>query len=342
MGEFTTLVYYEDKTLKKQIYNKYEINEECIIRHKKLKKPMTYHLFLGYHKVYPYDDTGKQMTLSVARAMLSTFVGPPPTPQHTADHIQSKNKTDNHLSNLRWTDESGQRTNQNRSDTQNNAFIIVHDGEEMTSNEWAERTGVHNETILKRARNENNTEWSFKTYDDLPGEIWKDVEKSETWKASNLGRVAYHSKHTRKVYSPEELYTYGGYPSIKINGTHRSVHSVVFQTFHPNEYDAMQKGEMVLHENDDKTECQNDKLRVGTRSQNTCDAHDNGKYDGKKNQRKTCMARKGDWSNPFDSLADAVKWLRTNTCYDQAVKSSISECLNGKRKSAYGYTWSSS
>jgi hypothetical protein len=43
------------------------------------------------------------------------------------------------------------------------------------------------------------------------------------------------------------------------------------------------------------------------------------------------MARKGEWSKPFDSLTEAVEWLQS-TCYKKADKPNISECLNEKRK----------
>jgi len=345
MDGYTTLVYYEDKTLKKQIYTKYEINKECVIRHKRTNKTLTYRLTDdGYYKVQPLDDTGKQKPLSVARTMLSTFVGPPPSPHHTADHIQSENKTDNRLENLRWFDKSGQSTNRNMPETLNSAFIIVHGGEELTSNEWAERIGVQSQTIRSYARNVRNTEWSYKIYDDLPGEIWKDVEKSENsqgwWMVSTFGRVAYHTKHTRKVSSPEELSLNGGYPSIKINGTDKKVHLVVFQTFRPEEYKVMKPDEMILHEKDDRMDCRIDKLYIGTRSQNGRDAHDNGKYDGTKSARRPCVARKGDWTfQPFKSLTEAVEWLQATTQYKKADKTHISKCLNGKTKTAYGYTW---
>jgi hypothetical protein len=296
--------------------------------------------------VYPLDGTGKQKGIFVARAMLSTFVGPPPTPQHTADHIQSKNKLDNRLSNLQWADELEQRKNQNRPETLNGAFVIVHGEEGMTVNEWAERMGVHHNTIRNRARNVRNTEWSYKTYDDLPGEEWKDVEGPKTWKGwwmvSTFGRVAYHKdESTRKVSSPEELSTLNGYPRIGINGTDRSVHSVVFQTFRPDEYEAMKPDEMILHEDDDRMDCRIDKLRVGTASENGRDAHDNGKYDGTKTQRKPCVAHEGEWSKSFDSLAEAVEWLHKND-HKKAQNGPISKCLNGHRKTAYGFTWTSS
>jgi hypothetical protein len=217
----------------------------------------------------------------------------------------------------------------------------------MPANEWVERTGFSNVTIRNYAQNANNIEWSYKTYGDLPNEIWKLVKDSKNswrwWMASNLGRFAYHTKHTRKVYSPEELYMQGGYPSIKINGTNRTVHSVVFETFRPDEYNALQPGEMILHENDDRMDCRIDKLRVGTQSQNGRDAHDNGKYDGTKTQRRSCVARKGDETQPFESLTEAVEWLRTKE-HKKASLGHISECLNGTgtRKTAYGYTWTSS
>jgi len=346
MDDYTTLIYYEDTTLKKTIYNKYEINTECIIRHKRTKRPLSYQLNDGYYRVTVYDDTGKRKPLSVARAMLSTFVGPPPSPHHTADHIESENKTDDRLENLRWFDKSGQNQNRNMPETLNSAFIIVHGGEGMTANEWAERTAVHPETIRNRARNVRNTEWSYKTYDDLPGENWKDVEGSKNsngwWTVSTFGRVAYHTEHTRKVSSPEELSTQNGYPTIGINGDQRMVHLVVFQTFRPEEYKAMKDGEMILHEDDDRMDCRIDKLRVGTASQNRRDAYDNGKHDGTKTARKPCVAHKGDWTSPpFESLHDAVKWLRKND-HKKATETPISNCLNGKQKTAYGFTWTSS
>jgi len=345
MDEFRTLVHYEDETLKKQIYNKYEINKACIIRHKRLKRPMTCHLVDGYYKVTVCDDTGKRKPLSVARAMLSTFIGPPPSPLHTADHKESEHKTDNRLGNLRWADETEQKLNQIRPETQNSAFIIVHGGEELTSKEWAERTGVSDSAIRKRAQNVRNTEWLYKIYDDLPGEEWKFVKDSKNsqgwWMVSTFGRVAYHKDaNIRKVSSPEELSMWNGYPRIKINGTPRTVHSVVFQTFRPEEYKAMKSDEMILHENDDRMDCRIDKLRIGTRSQNGRDAHDNGKYDGTKSVRRPCEARQGEWSKPFDSLADAVKWLQDTTEYDQANTGPISNCLDGRQKTAYGFAWS--
>jgi len=347
MDGFRTLVHYEDTTLEKQTFKKYEINKECIIRNKRTQKPLAYKLTDdGYYKVHPLDDTGKRRNLSVARAMLSTFVGTPPSPLHTADH-KNKCRTDDNLDNLRWADESEQKLNQNRPDTHNDAFIIVHGGEGLTANEWSERISVQSQTILKYARDENKPAWLYKKYDDLPGEEWKFVKDSKTWKGwwmvSDLGRVAYHKDaNIRKVSSPEELSTRSGYPCIGINGDKRAVHLVVFETFRKKEYDAMKPDEMILHEDDDRMDCRIDKLRVGTAPENGRDAHANGKHDGTKTARKPCVARKGNESKPFKSLAEALEWLQATTEYDQAQKIPISLCLNGKRKTAYGFTWTTS
>ena len=50
-------------------------------------------------------------TYSVARLVLYAHVGPPPSPEHTADHI-NRNTLDNRLLNLRWASRVEQRANQ--------------------------------------------------------------------------------------------------------------------------------------------------------------------------------------------------------------------------------------
>jgi hypothetical protein len=228
-------------------------------------------------------------------------------------------------------------------ETLNSAFIIVHDGEELTANEWAERTGFHNKTICKYARDENKPEWSYKTYDDLPGENWKPVKDSKNsqgwWMVSDLGRVAYHTENTRKVSSPEELYMWGGYPRIQINGTPRTVHSVVFETFRFEEYDTMKPDEMILHKNDDRMDCRIDELRVGSASQNRRDAYDNGKYDGTKTGRIKCVSFiNGVFEKEHESQKAAADYLKEKG-WVKAKSGRISEVLNNKRQSAYERTW---
>lgn len=97
--------------------------------------------------------------------------------------------------------------------------------------------------------------------------------------------------------------------------------------------------EIVLHEDDDPLDFRPHKLRLGTRSDNGNDAHNNGKYDGTKSERMKCVSYIGGiFEIMHDSQEDAVKYLRRKG-YEKASQGYISAVLNDKRKSAYDRTW---
>lgn len=114
------------------IFNKYTI-ENGVIRNKK-GEPIKYHQRGKYNRCVVFDDSGRQRLVVVGRAIASTVYGPPPTLSHTADHIDRnpENDTDE---NIRWLCKSGQRDNQDRSETKKSAFIVVNDGVEKTVGE---------------------------------------------------------------------------------------------------------------------------------------------------------------------------------------------------------------
>lgn len=62
---------------------------------------MATHLACGYRKVNLTIATWKILKVSVARMMLLTFVGKPPTPKHQAAHNNGK-RNDDRIENLRW------------------------------------------------------------------------------------------------------------------------------------------------------------------------------------------------------------------------------------------------
>jgi hypothetical protein len=96
---------------------------------------------------------------------------------------------------------------------------------------------------------------------------------------------------------------------------------------------------MILHEDDDRLDFRPHKLRIGTRSENTIDAHNNGKRDGTKSARMKCVSYiDGIYELMHDSQTDAMKYLRY-IGYDKASVGGIGKALNDKRKSAYGRTW---
>ena len=110
-------------------------------------------------------------------------------------------------------------------------------------------------------------------------------------------------------------------------------------TFFPEDYAAKKSTEMILHEDDDKTDFRPQKLRLGTRSVNAIDARVNGKYDGTKTAWTKCASYVNDkLEKEYESQDAAVKYLR-NTNHPKASFGNISMALNGYRKSAYGRTW---
>jgi hypothetical protein len=265
-----------------KVFVNYGIDENSKIVHKQIGKILPKHSSAsGYDKVTIRDENGVRNTISVARAMLSTFVGPPPTPKHTVDHI-SRVRNDDRLENLRWLCLSGQALNQTKK-LLKKSFVIVHDGREMSAKDWAKEENVSLVSIYNRTL--KNVDWKYKIYEDNPGEIWKKIEGSESqigfWKCSNFGRAAFHkSEHIRNVFSPGELNTVSGYPSIGISGKTEYFHIVIFKTFHPEKWKNRNSDDIILHENDDKMDCRVEKLHLGSRKYNGKDAHDNGKYDG--------------------------------------------------------------
>lgn len=182
----------------------------------------------------------------------------------------------------------------------------------------------------------------FENYTIDKGEVWKDIMGSNNtmgrWEISNMCRVKYISKHAENVLSGDRLGIANGYPTIKINGIQMYCHIIAFKMFYPKEYAAKKPEEMILHENDDKLDFRPHKLRIGTRSENSTDAHDNGSYDGKKNERVSCMSYiNGVLEKEHGSQYDAARYL-ISLGFEKACQNSISQAL-GKKKTSYGRTW---
>jgi hypothetical protein len=322
-------------------FDKYEVNVCAILRNSKSKKILGLHGSIGgYNRVSMYDNDGKSYMVSLARIVLSTFVGKPSTNQHTADHRRSHRKKDDRLLNLRWLDKSGQNKNRIHPSTNSNSMIIIHSGIELTTKEWSKKENVSDSAILGRAR--QGKEWTYKQYQDLKDERWLDVVGSKNsrgfWKVSNLGRAAYHSTFTRRVFDTKELVVGDNYPSIFVNGKHMYLHCCIFETFKPEEYKLMQKDECILHNDDNRLDCSINSLRIGSQSENRKDAYKNGRYNGCKSQYRKCVGYRNNERYEFKSLVDARDWLRING-HPRASSGHITESMENNLKIRYGFVW---
>jgi hypothetical protein len=310
---------------------------------------------VGYKGAAVYEDNGKRRNIRMARAIASTFLGPPPTTEHTADH-KNRNRDDDTIDNIRWLCKSGQIDNQDRSETFKTAFFVDRYGDnEKTVKEWVDYFNSKDEknsfgrnytkSMIKQYAQKKQYGFSYKEYPNLPDEIWKEIIDSGNtkgrWEISNMNRVKYITKYAENVLSGERLGLNGGYPSIIFEGKHWKCHIVSFMTFFPEEWSAKKPTEIVLHEDDDKLDFRPHKLRLGSQSDNRRDAYNNGKYDGTKSARIKCASYiDGVFEKEYESQHDAARYVNSKV-YTSESRSNIRNALDPKYTSnfAYGRTW---
>jgi len=352
----TYLKYYyvRNTTIELIIFNKYLLDDGIVVN-KKTGKSLSYSKNkAGYNQCTVTDDNGKPRVISIGRAIISSFGGPPPTPYHTVDH-KNRDRGNDTIDNLRWLCKSGQIHNRVVPMTNKSAFIIVKDNIENTTKDWVDYLKKdknhlnrrYTDSMIRIYAHRKQFGFSYKEYPDLPNEIWKEIVNSNTakshWKISNMCRVKYITNHAENVISGERLRLQSGYPIININGKNWRCHVLVFMTFFPEEYANKKSGEMILHEDDDKMDFRPHKLRLGTQTENTIDAYNNGCHDGTKTERMKCSSYiNGMLEKEHQSQDDAVKYLKT-IGFNKASKGGISGALKAfsedKVVMRYGRTW---
>ncbi|ABU43564.1 hypothetical protein AR158_C018R [Paramecium bursaria Chlorella virus AR158] len=339
-----------------EIFDDYTIDTNRVVERKDGGKSPTPYITNGYLRVNVRKND-KRCGRSLARAMLSTFLGPPPDLTFTADHIISEHKLDDDLSNLRWLHQSGQVNNQKRPETYKSARLIVNElfpDDELTAKEWTElitkpdETKYHHKTISKWAQNKKNG-FSYKIYDVIDDEEWKIVgdPKKNHIEISNKNRVKdvtfSSSGREEHVLTSEELSLKNDYPVKMIDGVQHLLHVLVFQLWFPDEWENKRPDEMVLHKEDNRLDFRPENLRLGPPSANIIDSYDNGKRDGTKTARQACIAYKDDEVvEEFKSLGDAAKYLMEHI-QDLKFITAINSIRNNlnKSKEYKGFTWKS-
>jgi hypothetical protein len=346
----TLQIYSDDGTLK--IFDKYTLYHFGLVRNRKTGQVLQNIKNGKYNLVGIYDE-GTRYNISISRAIASTFIGPPPSPEHTADHLD-RNPDDDNIYNIQWATKFDQNKNQERPGVNKDALIVVRDGIEKTINEWVEYL-KHEKNPFGREYTKGAIEgylkkkmfgFAFKEYPDLPGEIWKTIEGGKSsrgyWMISDMNRIKFITKQAENVLSGERLgMSSKGYPTININNKQKYCHILAFMTFFPDEWAAKKSNENVLHKNDDKLDFRPHMLRLESQSQNIIDAHNNGCYGDAQSGRMKCVSYiDGVYELLHDSQTDAANYLK-HIGYKKVDRGSIGAAIGGKRnrKSAYDRTW---
>jgi hypothetical protein len=351
MGQKTLEYYFENGD--HIVFEKYTISTDGIITHKYGKR-VSAHKVGEYNRCCVRENDGKRRHIFIGRALVSTFRGPPPSISHTVDH-EDQNPINDTLENTRWLCKSGQANNRTMPETNRSAFVIIRDGVEKAVKEWVEYFmndtnpfgREYTESMIYQYAKKNQHGFSYKTYPDLPSEVWKIIDGSDSghthWEISNMNRIKYVTKFAENVLAKERLGLRNGYPVAKINGKVRPCHILSFVTFFPDNYNSKKTEEIVLHEDDDKMDFRPHKLRIGTGTENITSAHDNGKYNGAKSMRMKCASYINDVLEKVHiSQSDAAIYLKS-VGYGKATVGGICQGLTAFRDGndivRYGRTW---
>lgn len=167
-------------------------------------------------------------------------------------------------------------------------------------------------------------------------EIWKDIPDLSGYQASNLGNIKSCPKKTKNQYSYRETILKqsidkDGYKIVHINKKNYRVHRLIAKTFIVNQ----QNKQQVNHINCDKQDNRVENLEWVTPSENIKHAYKNNLINTnnvKKAHYKKIKAIKNNQTLYFNSIKEASKKLNI-------LKTSISNCLNGRSKTSCGYEW---
>ncbi|AGE56716.1 hypothetical protein ATCVNEJV2_702L [Acanthocystis turfacea Chlorella virus NE-JV-2] len=338
----TTLEYYFSNG-DHVTFDNYTIDTDGVVTNVNTGTKMTRHVLNTYNVVNIRDNNGTRRGIRVSRAIASTFLGKPPTTKYTADH-EDQDRLNDVLRNICWASKSEQVKNRTMPEQYNSAYCIIKDNVEKTAREWIEvfkKPNGEKYTAVAITKFAQRQEHGFriKPIEDIPDEEWKVVKGSQNKVyVSSEGRLKYKTSLSEKVLTADQLSKHAGYPVVWFSNRSHYCHVIAFKTFFPEEYIAKKDDEIILHIGDNKLDFRPNMLTLGTRSQNTIDAHNNGRHDNTNSARKSIVSYvNGVLEKEHESLANAVEYLRQHD-HPRADRSGIRFGLqNGGVR--YGRTW---
>lgn len=289
------------------------------------------------YRVHIKNDQNKKMSIYLSLLLVKIFLGPPPSKEHTVDHI-NRDRTDNRIVNLKWATKSEQALNRNKPNHKRGKYIVQIDrftGFEIMT--WlkatyaAEALGMKSKGNLAEACKNGEICYGYRwkySRNSLPGEEWKQlisIKNQWPFYVSNLGRVI---TTTSKI-------SYGslndkGYKVVKIDGKPFYVHRLVMLAFHGHD------DKFVNHKDGNKRNNKLENLEYLTCLENNIHAIETGlrkiTYNGHKSRPVLQMDSLGNILHEFPSAAEASRHVNVH-------QNNITAVCRGKNKTSAGFRW---
>lgn len=296
----------------------------------------------GYHRLHIRNDEGKKRNPSLHILMAKYFYGSKPTPEHTVDHID-RDKSNNHISNLRWATKSEQSSNQHKCRKHKNTKLIVqmdkNTGFEIMTwfsiRDFLESKNLNinvKSNISKACRNgtiSHGYKWKW-CVENIPGEIWRTIH------INNHERNIYVSNKGRVIDLKQKI-GFGcnnkrGYKEIGIMKKKYLVHRLIMIGFVGHDPD----GKHVNHIDGNKKNNKLENLEYVTDLENIMHAITTGlktfDLNGHASKEVIQMDKTGKFIAKYPSGAEAGRHVGVHG-------NNITACCNGKYKTSAGYKW---
>lgn len=297
-------------------------------------------------------QTGEQKMYFSHRLMTQAFIKNPEN-LPTVDHLNRKRK-DNRIVNLRWSSLKDQSKNQEKKNIGRQYKVSQYDKNtcELIRN-WSSvkdaalhikelkslNIQIRSITVYITSACNGLSEsaygyfWRY-TQEISPDEEIADIPDCPNYYITSKGRI-YH-RNGREIFgSKSNGYLAATLKNIKGETVTIKIHELMSKTFHDRSQLCPNGSTIVLnHKNLNKTDNSIDNLEIITQSENIKHAHDSGKYNGTKSQRRPVvqLTLNGDFIAEFASISEAER----KTGVDQF---GIWGVCNGINKQSKGFKW---
>lgn len=297
----------------------------------------------GYVEVGLSDDNNKKIIYRIHRLVAQTFL-PNPENKMTVDHID-RNKSNNHLSNLRWATQSEQNNNQRKNKKSKEREIYQFDLNNNLVKKWKNALEVANHFNVTRykiytwCRNTQKINQGFHLAYEAEvynNEVWQQIPYPELkliYYASNLGRIKNESGHIIKGSLKDDGYYAVHFERKDGSRTNPLLHRLVAATFFGRNDELY-----VNHRNGNKADNKVENLEYVTARENNVHAIKTGlRSNARKGYKVIQMDLDNNELKTFISVHAAAKEIECNPFTIQKILKN--HASDGNYPICNGYRW---